>query len=273
MEKINENKGLITESINRDDLIDAINKRKVVYIYYSGVEGKSNDGEGVITKGYRTIEPYLLGITHAGNFVVRAWQQSGASDSNKGLNRIPRPDHDILPGWRLFYVDGITSFLLTGKHFSTNKNKIRPNYNPNDEQMKEIILAIDPDQPETEISGVDSLKKSDKFSDKLSKFDTQTKKFKDFYDDKKNKNQILKKKINDFYELVTKHRKKSPREYFLVYKGDNIVAVTKKTADKLDKKEIIGNLKDLFIKYNPSNRPTKSFFNQQRELFRKSLEK
>src|SRR5690606_13173948 len=134
MEKINENKGLITETINRDDLIDAINNRKVVYIYYSGVEGKSNDGEGVITKGYRTIEPYLLGITHAGNLVVRAWQQSGASDSNKGLNRVPRPDHDILPGWRLFYVDGITSLLLTGKHFSTNKNKIRPNYNPNDEQ-------------------------------------------------------------------------------------------------------------------------------------------
>lgn len=273
MSNLNLNKGLITETINRNDIIDAINNRKVVYIYYSGVEGKSNDGHGVITKGYRTIEPYLLGVTYAGNLVVRAWQQNGASDSNKGLNRIPRPDHDILAGWRLFYIDGITSFLLTGKHFSTKKNKIRPNYNPDDKQMKEIILAIDPDQPETEISGIDSLKDSDKYIDKISKFNTQTKKFKDFYDNKKNKNQIFKKKVNDFYELVTKHRKKSPREYFLAYKGDNIVAVTKKTADKLDKKEIIGNLKDLFNKYNPSNRPTKSFFNQQREIFRKSLEK
>lgn len=265
---------LLNEVVNRDDLIDAIRNRKIVYIYYSGIEGKSNEGEGVIKPGYRTIEPYLLGITKAGNFVVRAWQQSGASDSNRGLNRTPRPDHDILPGWRLFYVDGITSFLLTGKRFSTAKNKIRPNYNPNDKQMKEIIYAIDPEQGDINTDGLDSVKDTDKYEDKLSSFDPQTKKFRKFYNDKSNKQKIFKKKVNDFYELVTKHRKKSPRDYFLVYNDEgNILAVTEKRKEKYDDDQIIGNLKDLFVTYNDFKRPTKTFFDRQREKFVKDLYK
>ena len=87
---------------------------------------------------------------------------------------MPRPDHDILPDGDYFMLMVLLSLLLTGKHFSTTKNKIRPNYNPNDEQMKEIILAIDPEQPETEFSGINSLK-ADKYTNKISKFNTQTK--------------------------------------------------------------------------------------------------
>ncbi len=264
------NKILLTEVVNRNDLIDTIKDRKVIYIYYAGVEGKSADGAGVTLKGYRTIEPFLIGKSKAGNLVLRAWQQNGASDSHRGITRKPRPDHDILPGWRLFYVDGITSMLITGKHFK----KIRPNYNPDDKEMSDIIYAIDPDESNINVDGLSSIKEPDKYSDKLSQFDKQSKKFKNFYDDKKNKKQIFKKKINDFYELVTKHRKKSPKDYYLVYnENGNIVAVTEKSKNKYDNDNVIGNLKELFVKYNDFKRPTKAFFDKQRELFKKSLEK
>lgn len=268
------NKPIITESINQYDLIDAIQNRKVIYIYYAGVDGKSNNGEGVVTKGYRTIEPYLLGVTTSGNLALRAWQQNGASDSNKGINRITRPDHDKLAGWRLFYVDGIRSFLLTGKKFSTKKGKLRPNYNPEDKQMDKIIIAIQPDDNVNNLDGIKSITTPDKYYDELSTFDNQSKKFKDFYSDKSNKQKILKKTVNDFYELVVKHRKKSPKEYFLVRKDDDsIVAINKNNINKIEKSKIIGNLKDLFIKYNKSDRPTKTFFDQQRKLFLNNFNK
>lgn len=269
-----EGKKLLTEVVNRKDLIDAIKNRKVIYIYYAGHDDKSNNGRGVVTKGFRTIEPYLIGVTKPGNLVLRAWQQNGASDSNKGINRTPRPDHDILPGWRLFYVDGITSMLLTGKKFSTAKNKIRPKYNPDDKQMKEIIYAIDPEVGDIEVDGLGSIEDSDEYIDKMKVFDKQAKKFKNFYDDKKNRQKLFKKKINDFYELITKHRKKSPRDYYLVYNDNgNIVAVTEKRKNKYKDENVIGNLKDLFVKYNKFNRPTKAFFDRQREMFKKSLNK
>lgn len=267
------NKNIINESVNRYDLIDAIKNRKVIYIYYSGIDGKSANGKGVTLKGYRTIEPYLIGITTSGNLALRAWQQNGASDAHRGITRNPpRPDHDILAGWRLFYVDGITSMLLTGKNFNPKKN-LRPNYNSEDEQMKEIIYAINVDDSDLEVDGIDSIKQNDKISGEISTFDTQSKKFRDFYDDKKNKRELLKKTVNDFYELVVKHRKKSPKDYHLINKDGNIIATLSKNINKYDKKSDLGNLKDLFIKFNRNERPSKAFFDRQRELFRKSLEK
>lgn len=170
--QIDNNRLLLREYVDRNDVIESIQNQSVIYIYYNGIDG-------VITKGYRTIEPYCLGVSTAGNVVLRAWQQAGASDSNRGLKRPKRPGHDDIPGWRLFYLDGITSVMPTGKIFSVQEGKIRPNYNPNDKQMKEIFIAVEPMKSDDvvlknqgNIGDVESVEK------KVSAFQNQSDKFK-----------------------------------------------------------------------------------------------
>ena len=75
---------VLNEHVNRYDIIDAIKNRDIIKIYYQG--------DNTVDRGYRTIEPHVLGRTitqtkseksesNAGNMVVRAWQQAGASDT------------------------------------------------------------------------------------------------------------------------------------------------------------------------------------------------
>lgn len=264
-EHIKNMKLLLTENVNKDDIIDSIQKQKVLYIYYAG--------DDTITKGYRTIEPYLLGVSTAGNVVVRAWQQAGASDSNKGIKRPRRPDKDAIPGWRLFYLDGITSILPTGKIFSVEEGKIRPKYNPNDKQMKEIFIAVDPTKKDNlVISGQDSIVEPNSTQKSVSMFKDQSDKFKSDIG-YKSKPENEKKNVIDLYELITKHKKKSPSSYFVVNKDGQYYAVTKNGLNKFDNNDVLGNLKELFIKYSDNIKPSQSFFNQQRELFKNSLNK
>lgn len=125
----------LNEWVSRDTVADAIKNKDVVFIYYSGDE--------TINRGYRTIEPFVLGVSTAGNLVVRAYQQAGATDSG---NPAQRPNDEI-PGWRLFRLDGITSMSRTLRRFENP----RPKYNPQDKQMTQIILAAnfkEPDLPQ-----------------------------------------------------------------------------------------------------------------------------
>ena len=93
MKLYNSLKSLILEATNRVDIEKAI-------------------------KG-RNVEPVCDGMTRtkvgAGNLVVRAWQQDGATDR-------PR----TMPGWRLFRADRITSWNPTLDTF----DEPRPNFNP-----------------------------------------------------------------------------------------------------------------------------------------------
>lgn len=123
--KDNVSKLRLNEWVSRDTVASAINNKDVVFIYYSGDE--------TINRGYRTIEPFVLGVSTAGNLVVRAWQQNGSTDSG---NPAQRPNDEI-PGWRLFRLDGITSMSRTLRRFENP----RPKYNPQDKQMTQIIVA------------------------------------------------------------------------------------------------------------------------------------
>ena len=133
---------LLKESVGDSVIVNAINDHKYLYIYYAG--------DNTVLKGYRTIKPFVLGTSTAGNKVLRAWQEAGSSDSYAGLTGRKREDHEyqfdqkgnMKPGWRLFRVDGITSALPTGKKFSTATNKLPPLYNPNDKQMTSIVAAV-----------------------------------------------------------------------------------------------------------------------------------
>ena len=115
-------KGLICEIASIVSVVDAIKQRQKVIVYYDGDEPGG--------RGIREIEPVCLGVSKAGNKVLRAWDDEGASHTAyKG--------EQPLPGWRLFRLDKILSIKPTGEVYNTP----RPNYNFNgDKSMVSVII-------------------------------------------------------------------------------------------------------------------------------------
>lgn len=170
----------LNEWVDRNTVANAIQNKDVVFIYYAGDE--------TVNRGYRTIEPYVLGTSTAGNLVLRAWQQAGATDSG---NPASRPNDEI-PGWRLFRLDGITSMAKTLKKFETDPAYMqtnRPNYNPQDKQMTQVILAVQPtgEEPQT-VDGDKSITQPNTYQGMTNDknwFQTQYNKFKNVFTGKK----------------------------------------------------------------------------------------
>lgn len=130
--KLNESlKSLICEIASVEGVVDAIKKRQKVIIYYDGDEPGG--------RGIRQVEPVCLGTSKAGNKILRAWDDEGASHTAyKG--------EQPLPGWRLFRLDKILSIKPTGEVYNTPK----PGYNFNgDKSMVSVIINAKFDnQPE-----------------------------------------------------------------------------------------------------------------------------
>jgi predicted DNA-binding transcriptional regulator YafY len=123
---------LITEVAALDDVQKSIKQKTVITINYDGDE---------YGKGYRDVEPVCLGVSKAGNMVLRAWERQGSSHSNK-------VEGNPIPGWRLFRLDKILTYLPQGDNFI----EVRPNYNPNgDRSMTRVILnAVFDNTPNTD---------------------------------------------------------------------------------------------------------------------------
>jgi predicted DNA-binding transcriptional regulator YafY len=115
-------RGLICEIASVDSVVSAIKNRQKVIVYYDGDEPGG--------RGIREIEPVCLGTSKAGNKVLRAWDDEGASHTAyKG--------EQPLPGWRLFRLDKILSLKPTGEVYNTP----RPGYNFNgDKSMVSVII-------------------------------------------------------------------------------------------------------------------------------------
>ena len=115
-------KGLICEIASLDSIVNAIKNRQVIIIYYDGDEPGG--------RGIRQIEPVCLGVSKAGNKVLRAWDSEGASHTGyKG--------EQPLPGGRLFRLDKILSNKPTGEVY----NQPKPGYNFNgDKSMVSVII-------------------------------------------------------------------------------------------------------------------------------------
>jgi predicted DNA-binding transcriptional regulator YafY len=115
-------KSLICELASIDDVVDCIKNKKKCVIYYDGDEPGG--------RGLRDIEPVCLGVSKAGNKVVRAWDNEGSSHTAyKG--------EQPLPGWRLFRLDKILSLKPTGENFT----EMKPGYNINgDKSMVSVII-------------------------------------------------------------------------------------------------------------------------------------
>lgn len=107
-----------------EKLEDAINNKFVCTIYYKG------EKKGIVLDGFRTIEPYAVGVSRAGNTVVRAWMSKGISKTGK-LNR------KLVPGWRLYRIDRITTLNVTLQKFLVPHK----GYNPKDMNMTEVMFS------------------------------------------------------------------------------------------------------------------------------------
>ena len=69
-----------------EKIVEAINEKRTIAFYYDG--------------GYRTVEPYVYGISSVGQEILRAYQLGGYSDSEA---------HE---GWKLFKTSGIKNLVV-----------------------------------------------------------------------------------------------------------------------------------------------------------------
>jgi hypothetical protein len=117
------NKVLITESVDRDKVLNALKRRERIIIdYTSNVPGYE------IADGVRYIDPYCLGVgRYQGELCLRAYQPFGDTASS-------------VPNWKIFYLKDIGMWKPTGL---INK-EVAPNYNQGgDRWMVSVIYNAD----------------------------------------------------------------------------------------------------------------------------------
>jgi len=105
-------------------LKNAITNKFVCTIYYRGEQ------RGVVDDGYRYIEPVAIGVNKSGNTVLRAWL-------TKGKSRTGKLDRSLVPGWRLFRLDRISSISTSLQNFTV----ARKGYNAKDKHMTEVMFS------------------------------------------------------------------------------------------------------------------------------------
>jgi hypothetical protein len=250
---------LLNEGVGQGTIVDAINKHKIVHIYYAG--------DDTILKGYRTIKPYVLGSSKSKEaqqnpyMLLRAWETAGNSDSRKMYyDQKGKGQY----GWRLFRVDKITSFLPTGEIFSTEKSKFPDpeGYNPNDSQMGSIVTAVEivSDQPKINVKDKVTQQKVEP-----SAFDGQKEKFQRFSRVAKKQREVTADEIEHLWGMVGQMRARgSKAKYFVVQNehGD-MVLKTENQLPNIDPDSVVGNLKDLYDKLVMPTRPIdNTFFTQ-----------
>jgi hypothetical protein len=124
---------LLLEAATQNDIVKYIKDRRIINFRYDSPIDPNNEGY------YRNIEPFVLGVSKAGNLVLRAWQHN-LSSSVTGAK----------PNWRLFRLDGISEILPVNHKFPTDIKTIkqtRPGYNENDRDMVKIIASVLPLKP------------------------------------------------------------------------------------------------------------------------------
>ncbi|HJX12775.1 MAG TPA: hypothetical protein VJ377_04525 [Dehalococcoidales bacterium] len=101
---------------NREVLCGAIKGRRVIEFYYHG--------------GYRTVEPFCLGVVMAGadNESLICYQTGGYSELLEVV------------GWKLYRVSEMENIEITRREFGGD----RPGYDPDDIGMARIICRVVP---------------------------------------------------------------------------------------------------------------------------------
>ena len=123
---LEERKNLIFENVSYAQVNDAIDKRCRVKIEYKDYEDKP--------PSKRFIEVYSLGLSKAGNPVIRAYQLFGGTTTE-------------IPKWKFFRLDKITRWEAVPKvKFNTPidvRDPVVPKFNPNgDKSMSTVNKMI-----------------------------------------------------------------------------------------------------------------------------------
>ena len=118
-------KKILNESVNQNNVESVINNKQRVLIKYRDEESHA--------VGQRLIEPYVLGLSKAGNLVLRAFQYNGST-----LRGIPK--------WKMFRLDRIISWKPLKTHFElspSDQGWNAPDYNANgDKSMASVIVSV-----------------------------------------------------------------------------------------------------------------------------------
>jgi hypothetical protein len=261
LENLTHFRQLLNEAVGQGTIADAINKHKIVHIYYAG--------DDTVLKGYRTIYPLVLGQSKSkkaqaegGYSLLRAWETAGNSDSRKiYYNQKGKPQY----GWRLFRADKITSFLPTGENFSTDVKKFPDveHYNPNDSQMTGIVAAVkvDSGEPETQVLGKTTAQKLPEPA-QPSVFAGQKDKFQRFSNVAKKQREITADEVSHLWGMVNQMRSRGSREKYWVVNNEHgdMVLKTENQLKDIDPDAIIGNLKDLYVKLVKPNEKINTTF-------------
>ena len=115
---------------NIDLMTQAILQGREVGILYKGDEMMAPSGK------YRLIYPVAMGMSKAGNRVIRAVHKVGQSESESKSTSVRSAEAKNV--WRLFKAGNIRGMWFTGDFFDFNPN----NYNPNDKGMSTVEVSF-----------------------------------------------------------------------------------------------------------------------------------
>lgn len=117
---------ILTEDVSMGDVSAAIDNHETIVLNYHS-QGKDEHS------GPRVIEPYALGLTKAGNPVLRAFEVSG--DSRSGIS----------PGWKFMRLDRISSWEPTGETFNipaSERFRGLGDFNPDNDRSMSVVYKI-----------------------------------------------------------------------------------------------------------------------------------
>lgn len=115
---------------NIDLMTQAIIQGREVGILYKGDDMIAPSGK------YRLIYPVAMGMSKAGNRVIRAVHKVGQSESESKSTSVRSAEAKNV--WRLFKASNIRGMWFTGDFFDFNPN----NYNPNDRGMSTVEVSF-----------------------------------------------------------------------------------------------------------------------------------
>ncbi len=115
---------------NIDLMTQAILQGREVGILYKGDDMRAPSGK------YRLIYPVAMGMSKAGNRVIRAVHKIGQSESESKSTSIRSAEAKNV--WRLFKSSNIRGMWFTGDFFDFNPK----NYNPNDKGMSTVEVSF-----------------------------------------------------------------------------------------------------------------------------------
>jgi len=228
---------LITESVGEGDIEKYLQNHEYIYIYYGGDENNK--------RGYRTIRPYVLGTSKAGNLVVRAWQDRGKSVSFSMGNRGDEHDYwtddgKTVPGWRMFRLDKIEKIYPTGKKFNNTDGSVMipPKYNEgSDANMTNIIAYVS--------TGTEPVEPPEVTSPEVAK--TKANKWDNFTNGNKNNRKINSEDVVKLRDIASRVYKEKIGSFLVVINNNNdFEIINAKNKDKVPENAVVGSLANLY---------------------------